>query len=314
MILTVIVLAYNQEKYIAQTLCSVMKQRTSFELEYIVADDCSTDKTVEIINKIIEGKSNVTFIKNRENLGLIKNYAQCMRLAKGKYIADIGGDDIWLDQLKLQKEVDFLESHPDFGMVHTQFDVYLEEKGIRIENYLKNPIIGEGQELYEKILKSNTICSITACYRVDLVRSLIEDFETEFFSHEDTPMWLEIAQNKKIGYLENSTSLYRLKKGSVSKPKSTEKISQYNLEKRKVRWHYMSQYPVSADTEIWVRQQEAIEDSRVAYLKENKVEFMEKFKKIHDIPRRIWLMRIIMASKILIVACRPLKWLIYKGY
>ncbi len=92
-------------------------QKTSFSIELIIGEDCSTDKTSEIIRSY--AKKYPEIIKafyNKENAGLAENFSQLLNKCKGKYIAICEGDDYWTDPNKLQKQVDLLEAEPDYIM------------------------------------------------------------------------------------------------------------------------------------------------------------------------------------------------------
>ena len=112
---------YNQKKYIAKCLESMVNQKTNFPYEIIVRDDASTDGTSDIVREFGAKYPDkiVPFIQP-ENLfqrGLEHiSFEKMFRMSKGKYIAVCDGDDFWTDENKLQKQVDFMESHPDYSM------------------------------------------------------------------------------------------------------------------------------------------------------------------------------------------------------
>ena len=118
-------IAYNQQKYIRQALESFLMQRTDFNFEVIIHDDASTDGTTEIIREYeskFPGIIKPIFqtINKYQSEGLNFQFKYVFPKAKGKYITFCEGDDYWIDPLKLQKQVDFLELHKDFGLVHTR--------------------------------------------------------------------------------------------------------------------------------------------------------------------------------------------------
>ena len=113
--LSVIVFAYKHEKYIQKCLDSVLMQKTDFEYEIVVADDCSADATVKIVEK--EYGDKVKVLKRKNNLGLCKNMCEALMGAQGKYIFECAGDDYLVSDTVFQKHVDFLESHEDFFSV-----------------------------------------------------------------------------------------------------------------------------------------------------------------------------------------------------
>lgn len=132
-IVSIVCLCYNHSAFIRQALDGFVMQKTSFPIEIVIHDDASTDDSVKII-KEYEGRFPNLFhcIYREENwysqkknilLDIFKNHA------RGKYVAYCEGDDYWTDPYKLQKQVDFLESHPDYVMCSHRHDDYIQEKG-----------------------------------------------------------------------------------------------------------------------------------------------------------------------------------------
>lgn len=113
---SVVVATYNQEKYIRHTLESIVSQKTDFDYEVLVGDDCSTDGTAEIVNEYAQKYPELIIPVIREkNLGGTGNLMDLLARIRGEYVAFIEGDDYWIDENKLQKQADFLDSHPDYA-------------------------------------------------------------------------------------------------------------------------------------------------------------------------------------------------------
>ena len=107
---SVSLICYNQEKYISKAIDSVLMQKTKFDYEIVLSDDCSTDDTAEICKKYAEKYPDIIrLIKRDKNIGGVRNYLENYKLCKGKYISYLEGDDFFVDPYKLQKQVDFLE-------------------------------------------------------------------------------------------------------------------------------------------------------------------------------------------------------------
>ena len=116
-LLSVFMITYNHEKHIAEAIESALMQKTSFKYEIVIGEDCSTDQTREIVLEYATRYADkVKPIYQERNVGANKNAASVREACKGKYIALLEGDDYWIDPLKLQKQVDFLEAHPDFSI------------------------------------------------------------------------------------------------------------------------------------------------------------------------------------------------------
>lgn len=114
-LLSVVVVTYNHEKYITKCLDSILEQKTNFQFEIVVADDCSTDDTVGIIRKTYGEQIRV--IERKTNVGLCQNMYEAYHAVHGKYIFDCSGDDYLPTDNVLQKHVDFLENHLEYYSV-----------------------------------------------------------------------------------------------------------------------------------------------------------------------------------------------------
>lgn len=130
-IVSVVCLAYNHEKYIENALVGFLSQKTPFSVEFIVAEDCSADNTLGIINEYKSRfNGSLRVIQNKTNIGFMKNLINAMDSARGKYIAICEGDDYWVDPEKLVIQVDKME---EFSDVHISFH----------SSYIKHELRGE---------------------------------------------------------------------------------------------------------------------------------------------------------------------------
>lgn len=124
-------LVYNHEPYLRQCLEGFVMQKTNFRFEAIVHDDASTDKSADIIREYAEKYPDIIKpVYEKENV-YSKSQIQLRQLmnslCKGKYVATCEGDDFWTDPYKLQKQVDYMESHPDCSMCFTDANVIFED-------------------------------------------------------------------------------------------------------------------------------------------------------------------------------------------
>ena len=120
-LVTVLVTTYNQEKYIAQALDSVLAQKTDFPFEIYVSEDCGTDGTRTILQDYARSYPDMIRLNLRDkNVGISRNWYEGLCAARGEYVGTLEGDDWWLDDCKLQKQMNFLREHPDYVAVsHT---------------------------------------------------------------------------------------------------------------------------------------------------------------------------------------------------
>lgn len=106
---------HNHEKSINRAIESFLMQKTNFEFDIVIGDDCSTDNTLEILKSYRDRyPDKIKLIAAPGNVGTINNLIGCMSLCKGKYVAFCGGDDYWPDPCKLQNQFDFLEQNPQY--------------------------------------------------------------------------------------------------------------------------------------------------------------------------------------------------------
>lgn len=113
--LSIIVLTYNHENYIQQNLDSIIKQKVTFKYEILIGDDYSSDGTQEIIKEYKKKFPDIIKLYlNENNLGATKNIYKLYKNALGKYIAQVEGDDYWSDELKLEKQMFFLENNNEY--------------------------------------------------------------------------------------------------------------------------------------------------------------------------------------------------------
>ena len=138
-IVSVIILTYNHEKYIEQAIESVLEQDFPYSMEILIGDDCSTDKSAEIIKKYAQKDSRITAICREKNIGATSNAYDLYKKAKGKYLAFLEGDDYWCDSQKLKTQVEFLEKNSDFiATTHENITVDKNGKEINLKESREN--------------------------------------------------------------------------------------------------------------------------------------------------------------------------------
>lgn len=125
---SIICVTYNQAKYIRRAIGSFLTQKTDFPFEIILADDCSTDGTSAICAEYAEKYTDlVRYLPSEKNVGGVENERRAIEAAQGEYIAVCEGDDYWLDNQKLQKQVEFMDAHPDYSVTWTKYMKYRPE-------------------------------------------------------------------------------------------------------------------------------------------------------------------------------------------
>ncbi len=223
LLVSICCLTYNHKNYIIQALDSFLQQKTNFEFEILIHDDASKDGTMDIIREYEVKYLNIIkplyekenqWVKGRRGSAVF-NFPR----ARGKYIALCEGDDHWTDPLKLQKQVDFLESNRDYAMVAT--DIILVDK----ENKLipQNNIVLTQRALrkpdvnFFDLLQTNLINTLTVCVRTDIIQELANEVvNRDLWFVIDKWFWLNIAMKYKIRLFDEKTAAYRIHQDGIS--------------------------------------------------------------------------------------------------
>ena len=211
---SVFLLTYNQEQFIAQTLDSILIQKTNFSFKIVIGDDASVDDTSNICREYASRyPDKIDYQRLSTNLGLMGDFVKTASRLKGKYIAICDGDDYWLDPLKLQKQVDLLEGNDDYALVGTGVQLVLRN-GDTIEKVNKS----FKEVSIEELIEDNKIIAPTALFRNYLeIQNLPNWFHK--IPYGDWPLYLMTLQ--KYGamacILPEITAAYRLQAGESFK-------------------------------------------------------------------------------------------------
>ena len=232
-------ITYNHEKFIAEAIDSALTQITDFDFEIVIGDDCSTDGTTAIVQKYKNDfPERIKTIYQQKNVGALRNaYEFTLSQCKGKYIAPLEGDDYWIDPYRLQKQVDFLERNPEYGLIYGN-QYHLEPEG-KLQPYIPSTI-----STFEDLLFNSSIPTASTCLRKVLIDQFAAD--TSFLSKNwhlaDFPLWLWIFQNSKIHHVDEFYSVYRRHAGSVTDFNSFTKGELFYLSVIDVKKYFYSYY------------------------------------------------------------------------
>ncbi len=234
---------YNHEPYIRECLNGFVIQKTDFCFEAIVHDDASTDGTAAIVREYAEKYPDIIKPLLETENQYSKKDGSLNRImdehTHGKYIAICEGDDYWTDPLKLQKQVNFLESHPDYGMVHTDYDFV---KGRR--KHFKEKKDEDGRWFPRIITENLPIGTLTVMFRKELYDKIPKLYSDKKWPMADLPLWCELASVGKIKYLPVVTSKYRLLKNSASHSEDINKMIAFKDACIEIRQFYAKYFAV----------------------------------------------------------------------
>ena len=269
--LSVCVPTYNHEHYIGQMLDGALMQETSFDFEIVIGDDASTDGNQRII-KDYEGKfpGRIRAFLHQENQGPKEprefagrnNVLSLLKACKGEYVAMCEGDDYWTDPLKLQKQVDFLDSHPDYAICHHNALVCYEDGS---PSHLFN---GPDQQLtstIENVLEDKWFMATASwVYRNYFLHEEFAGWHAKAASG-DWALLIQLAAHGKIGYLPEIMGVYRKHSAGLS-----------HVHAHTNEWFLKNRMEMFKNVNEWLDNHYESTISRTVSWYENKLSQMEK--------------------------------------
>lgn len=219
-VVSICCITYNHEPYIRQCLDGFMMQKTTFPFEVLIHDDASTDGTADIIREYeIKYPDIVKPIYQKENQyskGIAISRTYNYPRAKGKYIALCEGDDYWIDPLKLQKQVDFLETHSEYGLIRTNVNRFVQKEHRVEESFFSTGSRLRMKDTFEDYIYYGWFAApCTWLFRRDFCLEF-SNFNEKGCFKGDIALLLTIARRSKIKYLPDITAIYRVLDTSAS--------------------------------------------------------------------------------------------------
>jgi glycosyltransferase involved in cell wall biosynthesis len=210
-LVSVLIPCYNVEKYVEESINSILKQ-TYTNLQIVAINDCSTDRTGEILRELAGKDSRMEVVDNDENMKLIKTLNKGITLCRGEYIARMDADDISL-ATRIEKEVAFLENNPGHDIVSTLFYAFRSDNPGR-RYFHHSPLRDE--ELRAYLLFKSGVCHPASMIRKRVFTELGLSFETEYLHVEDYALWSKAVYKTKLANIEEALLLYRVHGNQVS--------------------------------------------------------------------------------------------------
>lgn len=213
-LVSVCMTAYNHEDYIAEAIESVLAQQTSFGVELVLGEDCSTDRTGPICREYAaKYPDRIRLVTSPGNVGMRANYRRTFDACRGKYVAYLDGDDWWTDPQKLELQVGLMESDPGCGMCCTAAIDYYQATGER------KPYPPERYTDFDRLLLRTTVANCTTLARRELIAAYYAEVRPEEhpeWQTDDWPMWLWFAAKGRIRFIDRPTAAHRRLPESVS--------------------------------------------------------------------------------------------------
>lgn len=253
-LVSIMMITYNHALFISQAIEGVLTQRTNFGYELIIGEDCSNDGTREKVLKHSEKHPDIIkVITSNKNLGMRHNAFRTAKACRAKYVAFCEGDDYWHDSNKLQQQVDYLESHPDCGMISTDVNIHYQETRRFKYNYNFQQGFNTRKHLsIEEILWGGLpIWTCTVMIRGSIYHQIID---SDLYLHQskqlfvgDLQVWAEASMVSEITYIPETLATYRVLNESASRSKDRRKELRFLKSLSDIKIYLSKKYSLSEE-------------------------------------------------------------------
>lgn len=258
-VVSVKMLTYNHEKYIAKALDGVLMQKTRVPIEIIIGEDKSTDNTLSIALAYQRNWPEIIRVVSwRENTGRRPNSWTVDKLVRGKYVALCEGDDCWIHPKKLKYQIDAMEKEENIGLVHGGAEVYDTIRG-KSKKWKKCRRDCESKnDLFTRILtdKYTHIYTCTVCMRSSVYKKIresnIDSWSPEFIMG-DTQIWLESSRVCNFKLIEKTLARYNVLPESAWNTQNIKRRKDRFVSAYKMKMHFVKKYACSKEVEYYIR-------------------------------------------------------------
>ena len=261
---------YNHAPCLCRAVEGVLAQKTSFPFELVIGEDCSTDGSREIAFDYQQRYPEVVRVVTSErNVGMHRNVVRTQQACRGEFLAFCEGDDYWNDPSKLQTQVEFLRSHPDYGLAHTNYrelDVMSNKLRLRAITAPEPP--DDEQAYVQVLLRQRRILTLTVCVRANLLERVVREqpeCTDATWPMGDTQRWLEVCRLTRVKYFPQPTATYCYMPESASQSRDPAKAFRFTEKAGQLILHYLEKYPIEAKLDNRVRRRVGLELLASAY-------------------------------------------------
>lgn len=221
-LVTIVMPAYNHQRYLREAIEGVVGQKTDFPIELIIGDDSSTDRTREIaIAQQQAHPARIRLLTSDNNVGMHENAARLIAAARGRYLAFCEGDDSWHRPDKLSAQIAALESSGEISLVCSSWRIISEEGAILMPDVLD--LDGEGTQSFDlDDILVGRVKTVTVCTRTELIRQALRVSplcQPGRYPFADSPMWVEASRHGRCLCLPEPYATYRLSLNSATRPR-----------------------------------------------------------------------------------------------
>ena len=233
---SVCLIAYNHEKYIKQCLDGILCQQVNFDFEIVIGEDKSKDNTLAIIKEYQKNHPDIILVLESErNVGMVANWERTLMACKGKYIAIIEGDDCWISDSKLQKQVDMLDRQAEYSLTFHGVELEFED-GVLQEDPLAPVSDNEELSIKDVILRNWFIPTCSIMIRANALSAFPS--WTRSLQAIDMVVQLMVTMHGNIGYINEKMGRYRIHAAGISQMQWLGKANKLQLAKIEIFKHF----------------------------------------------------------------------------
>lgn len=212
LMITVCLITYNHEKFIGSAIESILQQQTNFNWDILIADDCSTDGTRDILRSYEhKHRGRIRLLLQDRNVGMEQNFRELFMTPESKYLAFLDGDDVWVDSSRLQKQFNFLERNPAIKMVYGKGSL-IDVAGNHVP-YKKRPHFKSGY-IFQDVLTCKYLPPMAASLmRNDDIKKM---YRTGTEPGVDFYVITSICRSGKVAFMDEVFFCYRINAESIT--------------------------------------------------------------------------------------------------
>ena len=220
-LLSVLMPVFNSERFVAEAIKSILNQSFK-DFEFLILDDCSADKSFEIIEDFKKQDPRIKVFQNEKNLGVVESRNKLINLSKGKYIAWLDSDDIACKN-RFEKQIKFLEVHPEIGMVGA-YPIIMDENGKKVGTWWFET---DPQKLKIELFFHSPFLSSSVMIRKNCLPQNF--YDSKFPVAEDFDLYSKISEHSDAANIPEFLVKYRVNSNGLSKS-NTEKMEQLSVQ------------------------------------------------------------------------------------
>jgi glycosyltransferase involved in cell wall biosynthesis len=210
-------ITYNHERFIRQAIESVLMQKANFAYELVIGEDRSTDRTRDIVLELQQKHPDrIRLLLAESNLGANLNFIRTLNACGGQYVATLDGDDYWISPFKLQKQVDFLDAHPECSICFHPIQ-FVFEKDFSGQPFPYRECFRHEKDFFklEDLLRSFFMRTCSVMFRGGSIGELPSWFVDAGIRGLDWALHILVAQHGKVGFIDEVMATYRIHAGGL---------------------------------------------------------------------------------------------------